>query len=661
MAAETEQLEKPEDLGNDPAAVFKRWEIEIKLAQKEFEVWENRCAEITKRIRDDRTGTQNQNEKRFNMFWSWFRTMQPAIYAQTPKIQAKRRFLDRDQVGKVGAEIIERAGSISSEDSNFDQAVRSARDDFLLYGRGVCWLRYVPPSADGSFTEEKTATDYIHFKNFLHNPARSWDQEVRWVAKEVYLTREECIANFGKDIGEKVQLDYKPKGVSEKELGPMYEAFQKARIFEIWDKPTKKVYWISLSYKEGPCRVQDDPLRLRNFFPVPRPLFDTMTTDTLVPVPAFTMWQDLQRQLDEIMHRRLLLTEALAVSGIYDANCEGIQRLLSEGRENKLIPVQNWPQFIQSGGVNGAIQFMPLTEIAETLRRLDEEAELVKKEIYEVTGWSDIMRGATNPYETARAQTIKGQFATVRLTEMQKEIQRFCRDIERIRAEIIVEHFSPETLAQMTGVGVLNEVGQQAFMQVTNFLKDDKLRTYSIDIETDSTVMADEQAERNDRVQFLQVLTPFLEQMIQVSSAAPQLLPACSEAIMFTIRTFKQGRSLESSFEQGTQAMIEFVNQREQGPPPDPEMAKAQAKIQADQATAAIRQQTAQQDAQLKEQRMQADIMLQASKAQAAMELEDAKAAHDMQLQRDRLAGEMAIKDRSLMIQAQRPQPPSRP
>lgn len=665
MAAETDQIENPEDLGNDPEAIAKRWSIEIKLAQKEMERWEGRCADIIKRVRDDRSGLESQNLKRFNMLWSWFRTMQPAIYAQTPKVQAKRRFLDRDPRGKLGAEIVERATSISSEDSDFDTAVRAARDDFLLCGRGVAWLRYVPPSSADQVAEEKTATDYIHWKNFLHNPARNWS-EVRWVSKEVFLTREECVASFGKEVGGKVQLDYRPKGVSEKELGNMHEAFKKARVFEIWDKASRKVYWISLSYKEGPLKIQDDPLRLRDFFPCPRPLYDTITTDTLVPVPAYTEWQDLAAQLDEVMHRRLLLTEALAVSGIYDANCEGIQRLLSEGRENKLIPIQNWPLFMNGGGVRGAIQFMPLQEIAETLRRLDEEAELIKKEIYEITGWSDIMRGATNPYETAKAQTIKGQFATVRLNEMQKEIQRFCRDVERIRAEIIVEHFSPETLMQMTGAGPLEEAGQQYFVETLQFLKNDKLRTYSIDIETDSTVMADEQAERQDRVQFLQVLTPFLEQMIQVASAAPQLLPACAEAIMFSIRTFKQGRSLETSFEQGTQAMVQFVQQQqqqqqEQGPPPDPEMAKAQAKIQADQAAAAIRQQTAQQDAQLKQQRMQADVMIQGSKAQAAMELEDAKAAHEMQLQRDRLAGEMALKDRSLILQAQQPRPHTGP
>jgi hypothetical protein len=88
---------------------------------------------------------------------------------------------------------------------------------------------------------EEVDIDYVHWSDFGHTIARTW-QEVRAVWRICYLTREELVKRFGADKGKSVPLDYKPEDLKGQEVT---EYQQKARIYEIWDKTTKKVIWLS--------------------------------------------------------------------------------------------------------------------------------------------------------------------------------------------------------------------------------------------------------------------------------------------------------------------------------------------------------------------------------------------------------------------------------
>jgi hypothetical protein len=46
--------------------------------------------------------------------------------------------------------------------------------------------------------------DYVYWADFLHSPARTWD-EVWWVARAVYMTKEEGVERFG-DVFKNVSL-----------------------------------------------------------------------------------------------------------------------------------------------------------------------------------------------------------------------------------------------------------------------------------------------------------------------------------------------------------------------------------------------------------------------------------------------------------------------
>jgi hypothetical protein len=111
------------------------------------------------------------------------------------------------------------------------------------------------------------------------------------------------------------------------------------------------------------------------------------------------------------------------VRGVYDASQPALQRLLTEGDNNTLIPVDNWMAFGEKGGLKGAIDLLPIDMLAATLNQCYQARADIKNQIYEITGLSDILRGASFASETATAQQIKGQFASLRLRAMQEDVR----------------------------------------------------------------------------------------------------------------------------------------------------------------------------------------------------------------------------------------------
>ena len=197
----------------------------------------------------------------------------------------------------------------------------------------------------------------------------------------------------------------------------------RALVYEVWDKPTLKAYWVSPSVPEL-LDEKDDPLQLEGFFPCPRPLYATMTNESLEPVPDFSLYQDQAKELDTLADRIQGLINALQVKGVYDASVSELTRLFTEGDNTNLIPVKNWAPFAEKNGLAGAIDIVDLKPIYEALRAAYDSVQQVLQQIYDLTGISDIIRGASNANETATAQRIKGQYASLRLKSMQTEVAR---------------------------------------------------------------------------------------------------------------------------------------------------------------------------------------------------------------------------------------------
>ena len=640
----------------------------------EFKKWEARAEKIVKRYRDDNRSNNTNETAKFNILWSNVQTLIPAVYAKLPKAVAERRFGDNDPVGRVAGQLIERALDFEIEHyPDFRSTMRYAVEDRFLGGRGSAWVRYephvrtldipddglqitedveneraegqTPEGAENPENQDYTAgaeaepqeeieyecapTDYVHWKDFGHSVARTWE-EVTCVWRWVYLTREALTERFGEKMSKKIPLDSGPETL--KTYGQSNKERTRAKICEMWDKETGKVYWFTKNYGEL-IDERDDPLELEGFFPCSRPLYSTTTSDTLIPVPDFVLYQDQANELDILSDRIDGLVKALRIRGVYDASQPALQRLLTEGDNNTLIPVDKWMAFSEKGGLKGSIDILPIDDLANALLNCYRARSEIKAQIYEITGISDIIRGATAASETATAQQIKGQYAGLRLRSMQEEVALFASELIRLKAQVVCSKFQPQTILLYAAAGQMSPEDQQMIPQAIQLLQNKPLRNFRIEVDADSLVQLDEQQNKRDRVEFLTAFGGLLKEALPVGQSSPELIPMLVELMKFGIGGFKQAKSIEGSLD----AALEQLKQKQQQaaanpqpPAPNPEMMKIQATQQLEQAkmqaTAQADQMRVQADAQAAQMKAQLDAQMHQNKIEAEMQLEQMKA-----------------------------------
>jgi len=607
---------------------------------KEFSKWMNRTDKILRRYRDERQ--TNSTQSRYNMLWANVNTLKAATFSRMPKADVSRRFKDNDPVGRVASLILERAMDFEiTHYGDLKHCLEASVYDRFLGGRGSAWVRYEPKieSQDYSTSEqdeesdeaaeyldsEAAPVDYVHWKDFGHEPARTWD-EVNKVWRKVYMTRKAMVERFGEELGNKIPLDSSPDDQKYKDSEGIGK---KGLIIELWDRETKKVLWISKSLNEI-LDERDDPLELEEFFPCPKPLYATITNETLVPIPDFTLYQDQANALDVLATRISGLIDALKVRGVYDASEPTLQRLFTEGENNTLIPVKNWPAFSEKQGLKGAIDVVDITPIAMALKNAYDAMAQIKQEIYDITGISDIIRGQSNVIETATSAQIKSQFASLRLKEYQDGVAFYASNILKIKAQIICQHFQPETLVKIGGVAQLSPDDQQLVPQAIDMLKNNPMRTFRIEVATDSMLYQDEQQEKEDRVAFLGAVGTYLEKTVQAAQAMPQeATPLLMDLLKFGVTGYRVGRVVEGEFDNVVDAIKEQAKQPKQ-PKPDPEMMKIQMEAQA-------RQAELQNEAQVREHEIQLEAQKQEAQAKNDMLERQHKAELDQALEKQRL------------------------
>jgi len=593
----------------------------------EFAKWQARVKKILKRYRDDTRGQTGNETAKFNILWSNVQTLIPAVYSKLPKADVSRRFGDNDPISRVASNLIERAVDFEIEHyPDFRNTMKHCVEDRFLGGRGVAWVRYEPHVApqgigdDGlEVTEdiesnealegqpeqieyECAPVDYVHWRDFGHSTARTWE-EVTCVWRWVYMGYDALVERFGEEKAKKIPMSEGPEPLNA--YNEQKKSYNKAKICELWDKEANKVYWFSKSVPDF-IDERDDPLGLEGFFPCPKPLYATTTSDSLVPVPDFVLYQDQAVELDILSDRIDGLVKALRVRGVYDASQPALQRLLTEGDNNSLIPVDKWLAFGEKGGLKGSIDLLPLDTLAAALVQCYQARDNIKQQIYEITGISDIIRGASYASETATAQQIKGQYAGLRLRSMQEEVAMFATELIRLKAQVICSKFQPQTILSYAAAQQMQPVDQQMIPQALQLLKDRPLRNFRIEVAADSLVQIDEQQMKQERLEFLQTYSNFMKQVLPIAQSMPMTAPMVIELMKYGVAAFKQARTIEGTLDQ---TLDQFKQMAAQPPPPNPEMQKVQAQTQMDQAKL-------QQEAQIAQLKLQHDAQIEQMKAQ---------------------------------------------
>lgn len=512
----------------------------------------------------------------FNILHSNIETIVPAIYSQTPRPDIRRRFNDPDPVSKEAAQIIERAILVQIDDGTLDPEMEAIAWSSFTTGRGVIRLRLVEEDAltgkisdetrenvedtaksegedpseapemalDGvlegelapSPTIQRITFEAVPWNDFRFGPGRRWD-DVPWVAFRHAIPEEQI-----KAWAEDEQVQAQVKSLSSGTDGDQEDSASSVPVWEVWCKASKTVKFIrdrdGIIYK-----TVDDPLGLTGFFPNIRPIQPIERHGDMCPVAPFELYADLAEELDKTTRRLQKLIDGVKVRGGAASGelLKGISDIAAMD-DNEIAEIRGVEAFAQQGGLEKGITWWPIEKSIEAIQVLAAHRDQIKATIYEVTGISDIVRGASNASETATAQQIKSQWGSLRIQKMQRLIERGVREIFVMCAELIATRFTPETLQAITGLEYTPEIDA--------IFKNRVARFYRIDVETDSTIKADMSKSKQEMSEFLQGTAQYIQAVGPAVQQGMMPAPLAVEIYASFARTFRLGKQADDALSQ---------------------------------------------------------------------------------------------------------------
>jgi hypothetical protein len=676
MATDTAQKE---DEYKDFRAA-KPWLDAVAEAEKTFQTWQEKSDSIDKMYADLERLSKVNSEREMQLFWANLEVLKPSIYARQPVPVVQARFKNQPKDKELlrhASEILERSLVSSFDQEDIHETLKGVRDDLATNSRGQLWVRF-EEGEDGS--NQRVCYDHLCRRDFIHGPGRKW-KEVPWAGRKVYLTQKRFTKRFPKADLSKVKFTERKKEDSDsyakEKTACVYEIWSKAENLVVWftDGPDDvldiKPPFLSLE-KFFPCpRPAYGTLQRDTLIPVPDFAY---YKDQIEEINEFTA------RISALAEA--LRLKGFYSAGNEDVG-SAIEAAIKKMDNNAiLIPVPNVAMFGDKT-LKDAIVWLPIDQVAAVIKELVELRRLMIEDVYQITGLSDIMRGSTDPNETLGAQELKSQYGSVRIRDRQEELIRIARDAARIAGEIMAENFSPESLAlysqyqaapsqaeiqqqimqidqqvmqveaqirraaqdpQMIQQAQQNpEMAQQmleqasqqkqqaeqqkqqlsqtvTFEQVVEFLQSERIRPFALDIETDSTIQADENAAKQRTTEFLTALSSALGQLGPMVQAQPQSAEFAGEVIKFAVAPFRAGRQLEAAIDGFVEQMKQVASQ----PQPNPEAEKAKADAEAKQAELQMKADAQGKEFELRMQEMQATI--EAEREQHAVDMQQAQA-----------------------------------
>lgn len=603
----------------------KHWLEMIDEAERAFAEWQSAADNIDKAYGNLEQLRNLSRDREFQLFWSNIQVMGPSIYARPPVPVVTPKFKDRRPLYRTSSELLERCCLISFDLADIDQHMIALRDDLAIVGRGAAWVRY-ESDKDG----ERVCYEHVDRKDFLHEPARKW-WEVDWAAKRAWLDRDQMRERFKKAADEVQYQERKDEkgAVSKVEKCPVWEIWCKSENKVIWvtegydktldeGKPHLKLNGFfpcprpayatlqrrslipvpdMLFYKDQLEEVDSltrrihalaDAIRVRGFYSgsgdigeaIERAINLTDDTQVLVPVPAMAalmqgggdpiIWLPLEMVAQTITGlielRRQVIDDVYQIIGLSDimrgstiaSETLGAQQLKQQNgsyrvrdKQNELVRVAR--DLVRLGAEIMAEEFSrkTLEEMAQMDLPTDEDQKAklkdyeakAKAELEALMDQADQMMAQAQqsgqPIPPEMAQQAEQQFQQ----QQQAVIQKWSAEIEKCRNEVTID-------------------------AVMEFLKDEKLRPFALDIETDSTIYPDEMAEKQSRQEFMGAFNAALPALAQAAQMGPEALSMAGGVFKFALSPYRVGRELEGlidDFVDNGPAMAQRMMEQQQG------------------------------------------------------------------------------------------------
>ena len=554
--------------------------------------------------------------KSYNIFYSNIQLLKAYLLTNNPKPEVERRFLKKTAADKLQyntalelANILEGALSYYTDRADFFAKLKDGViENATKVGRGVLWVTYEPKiekvvdefgNVSEAVTDRTIKLDALGYEDYACSTSINKEQ-IWWKARRHLLGKAELKEQFNYEATED-ELNFSTGKESERKL---------AEVWEIWDKTTKKRYYIL-----GNCvhneflKEDDDPYGIETFFPCEDITFIT-NGKNIIPIPEYELYRKKAVELNKVSAMADLLEQKVKYVITTDKTNQDNALDMVNAAEGDVVTLQT-PNPLASGNNSAYLGYLPIEQAIALLEHREVKKAQLKQDIYDITGIADIMRGATDASETATAQQIKGVFGTMRFQDKQKCVQAFVVNIFEIIAEIICENWDAETLADITSTQLPTEEEKQAIKakiaqlqviksnpayvqaaqlgqiqvpQVSKYeyklleqpswdsiigiMRDDKLRNYSIDVQSSATIF-DDVAEQSASVQQLaNTFMGIVQQAAQVQS--PAVIRGYIPIAKMQLTNIKCGRAIAKQLIDALEAGAEEMERAQENKQGDP-------------------------------------------------------------------------------------------
>ena len=554
----------------------KAWLNLLEESEDAFEDWNNHCDNIDKQFASLERLSQ-MRDKEFSMFWANCEVLKPSIYAKPPIPVVTPKFKDRRPVYQQASEVMERCCNVAFDLARINDLMLLVRDDTSMYSRGVAWCRYESGKGDSEYDHEKVCIDFKNRRDFLHSISRNWREVTWVAGASYLTRTEarkrfkEYSGDAYQDADYKVDKESKNVGGADnRERAKFWEIWDKGLKRVVWvaegvedilDEddahldlqnffPCPKPAYGTLQrgslvpvpdvmqYRDQLEEINtltsrihaiSDALQVKGFYPAGGgEAADAIQTAlrinnpgvTMVPISNFStfgnskdpiIWMPIDQIATTIqgivMLRKQIIEDIYQITGMAD-----IMRGATD--PNETLGAQQLKT--QYGSTRIRDKQQELVRLARDL------VEICSEIITEKFKGATIVEMSQIQLPTDKMKRQQMQQLQQGLMQLQQQMQQQPQPQQPPQQPGTPPPPAQQPDPQQAQTQALMKQGQAELQklqekptidQVLEFLKNNRAKSFVLDIETDSTIMADENAEKQRRTEFITALGPLLQQL----------------------------------------------------------------------------------------------------------------------------------------------------
>lgn len=571
---------------------------------KKFRDWQDKADRIDKVYANLHRQGGRGRDREFALFWSNVQVLLPSIYARPPVPVCVPRFHDNKPELTVASEFLERACVSAFERASINETMLLVRDDLAIVGRGQAWVRYDTKKGDRICIDYLNRRDFVHDPARNWNEVK-WVARRAWMT---FDQMKERFSPTSGDAYKQAAFEVRKKNLPDAAVDPrqqcgVWELWHKDEDRVVWvaegvpvvldsDEPHLKL--------EGffPCpRPVYATLERASLVPMPDVLY---YEDQLHEIDKLT--SRIHALADAIQVKGFYASGGEIGEAVEAALAKSDDRQV-------MIPVSNFAAFGGTAGAPIVwmpidVIAQTITGLVELRRQIIDDvyqiiglADIVRgaSEAEETLGAQRIKRESTSTrvrdkvnelIRFARdlvrisAEVMAEEFDKDTLSDMsqmdlptkadiQKDLKKAESEAKKAMESLVQEiqqQFPPEAIQQNPESA---QQAQQAFAEgqqaiagqftpmidaigakvsidaVMDILRNQKLRPFMLDIETDSTIFPDEQMEKQQRGEFMQAFSNSMMALQPLLAAGEAGANLAGEMLKFALAPFRAGRQLE--------------------------------------------------------------------------------------------------------------------